>query len=70
MADLTLGFVNNLERFINFSHVDASLRSVTDEKEVIQNLTRVQYHINTPGKGTSVAIEYQFKPDAMLDATQ
>jgi hypothetical protein len=68
-AELTIGFVNNLERFINFTYVDASLRSVNDDKEVIQNLTRQLYGINTPGKGTSVAIEYQFKPDAMLDAT-
>jgi hypothetical protein len=66
---LTIGFVNTLERFINFTYVDASFRSVNDEKEVIQNLTRQHYGVNLPGKGTSVAIEYPFKPDAMLDAT-
>ncbi len=68
-SELCLGFVNSLDRFINFTHVDASLRSLHDEREVIQNMTRQFYGINTPGKATSVAIDYQFKPDAMLDAT-
>jgi hypothetical protein len=68
-GELCLGFVNNLDRFVNFSHVDASLRLLSDDKEVVQNLTRQFYGINTPGKGTTVAIDYQFKPDAMLDAT-
>ena len=69
VGELCLGFVNTLERFINFTHVDASLRSLNDESEVIQNMTRHIYGINTPGKGASVAIDYKFTPDAMLDAT-
>merc|ERR1712000_294749 len=68
-GELCLGFVNTLDRFINFTHVEASLRSLHDESDVIQNMTRMHYGINTPGKGSSVAIDYRFTPDAMLDAT-
>lgn len=68
-GELILGFVNHLERFVNFTSVEASFRSLNDETEVVQNLTRRHYGINLPGKGTSVAIEYRFLPDPMLDAT-
>ncbi len=35
---------------------------------VFVQFTRHPYFINVPGKGTSVAIDFQFKPDSMLDA--
>lgn len=67
-SELLIGFVNPLDRYINLTYVEATLRSLHDDSEIVQNFTRFLYGVNLPGAGTSVAIDYPLKPDVMLDA--